>query len=185
MGPKSRSAENQHAKSDDILATFFSLRYDGREEWYRKAPNDWKTQIDLETRRISDLRKSIASDKKYSRLVNQVETQREKFTRTRAGLGKDTGPPRANKSHPAPSQEERKTQSNTLGPQASFILFQDGLPIQSTSPKCQGNCPNQTVPIYELLDDEEDNPLTRKCPEGFIRYVHLTANNMSWVEVCL
>jgi hypothetical protein len=115
MGPKSQSAENQHAKSDDILATSFGLRYDGREEWYRKAPNEWKAQIDLETRRISDLRKSIASDKKYSRLVNQVETQREKFTRTRAGLGKDTGPPRANKSNPAPSQEERKRNRIPLG----------------------------------------------------------------------
>lgn len=45
--------------------------------------------------------------------------------------------------------------------------------------------PEQNIPLNRLLYDEdpERNPLLRKCPEDTIRYFHVPANDMKWVEV--
>lgn len=45
--------------------------------------------------------------------------------------------------------------------------------------------PDQKIPLNRLLYDEdpERNPLLRKCPEDTIRYFHVPANDMKWVEV--
>lgn len=43
--------------------------------------------------------------------------------------------------------------------------------------------PNQKVPLSLLLEDNSKNPLMWKCEENMIRYFHIPANNMSWVEV--
>jgi hypothetical protein len=41
------------------------------------------------------------------------------------------------------------------------------------------------VSIHRLLHEEEDNPLLKPYEKDSIRYVHLPANNMTWVEVRL
>jgi len=45
-----------------------------------------------------------------------------------------------------------------------------------------GKFPNQKIPVHQLLQEKEDNPLTKN--EGdYLRYFHFPANNMSWIEV--
>jgi len=39
------------------------------------------------------------------------------------------------------------------------------------------------VSIHTLLHEKQDNPLLDPYSEDSIRYVHLPANNMTWVEV--
>ncbi|KAK0619465.1 hypothetical protein B0T14DRAFT_208799 [Immersiella caudata] len=44
-----------------------------------------------------------------------------------------------------------------------------------------GKFPNQKIPVRQLLQENEDNPLTKN--EGnYLRYFHFPANNMSWIE---
>jgi hypothetical protein len=45
--------------------------------------------------------------------------------------------------------------------------------------------PDQKMPLKRLLYDEnpEGNPLLRPCSEDMIRYFHVPANDMKWVEV--
>ena len=51
-------------------------------------------------------------------------------------------------------------------------------------PKLPDKFPNQKVPLSLLLkDDKERNPLMWKCEDDMIRYFHLPANNMDWIEV--
>jgi hypothetical protein len=63
---------------------------------------------------------------------------------------------------------------------ASVIYFEDGRPYDV--PSLQGRFPNQKVTVEKLLASEEENPLMEKCPENQIRYFHLPANNMKWLE---
>ncbi|KAK8071235.1 hypothetical protein PG997_011438 [Apiospora hydei] len=44
------------------------------------------------------------------------------------------------------------------------------------------NFPNQKIPVHELLESTEDNPLMEPCPEDHIRYFHFPTNNMEWIE---
>lgn len=65
-----------------------------------------------------------------------------------------------------------------------MILFKDSK--KYTDKTYPDEFPNQKIPIDELLysEDRARNPLMKECPGGMIRYFHLPANNMSWVEVC-
>jgi hypothetical protein len=68
--------------------------------------------------------------------------------------------------------------------QAPLIYFKNSRPYDI--PGCSDQFPNQKVPLKHLLiDDFETNPLMQPCDDNMIRYFHLPANNMKWVEVCL
>jgi hypothetical protein len=44
--------------------------------------------------------------------------------------------------------------------------------------------PDQKIKLSQLLkDDLDNNPLMWKCEKDMIRYFHLPANNMEWIEV--
>jgi hypothetical protein len=72
---------------------------------------------------------------------------------------------------------------NRYGLNANMILFKDYK--KYTDEDFPDEFPNQKVPLDELLyrEDRAWNPLMKECPKNMIRYFHLPANNMSWVEV--
>ncbi len=65
---------------------------------------------------------------------------------------------------------------------APVIYLKDSQPCQV--PGLENAYPNQKILLSDLLaDDETRNPLMQPCEEGVVRYFHLPANNMAWVEV--
>ncbi|RYP64694.1 hypothetical protein DL771_008651 [Monosporascus sp. 5C6A] len=61
------------------------------------------------------------------------------------------------------------------------MFVRDGRPI--TMPGVDGTFPSQKVSVQTLLTKDEDtNPLMWSFGDDTIRYVHLPANNMAWVE---
>jgi hypothetical protein len=66
--------------------------------------------------------------------------------------------------------------------QAPLIFFKNSRPYDS--PAFPNQFPDQKMPLKDLLvDDPETNPLMQSCDVDLIRYFHLPANNMRWVEV--
>jgi hypothetical protein len=66
--------------------------------------------------------------------------------------------------------------------EAKVLLFKKSQPY--SDPNLEATFPNQSIPASKLLDiDNDGNPLFSKCPSDVIRYFHLPANNMIWVEV--
>lgn len=64
---------------------------------------------------------------------------------------------------------------------APVIYFKDSQPYDV--PGVPGSFPNQKITVKELLADiRETNPLMQPCPDNMVRYFHLPANNMLWVE---
>lgn len=47
-----------------------------------------------------------------------------------------------------------------------------------------GKFPNQKIPVHNILEKKEGNPLSEKCPPNQLRYFHFPTNNMLWIEVC-
>ena len=71
---------------------------------------------------------------------------------------------------------------------ANVIYFKKGPheehPKRYDEPKLAGKFPNPRVPLILLLKkNKEENPLMWKCEDDMIRYFHIPANNMAWVEV--
>jgi hypothetical protein len=72
---------------------------------------------------------------------------------------------------------------------ANLIYFkkkQDGLHMEPHDHQMflPNKFPDQKIKLSELLrDDSETNPLMWKCEKDMIRYFHLPANNMEWIEV--
>jgi hypothetical protein len=70
------------------------------------------------------------------------------------------------------------------GVQAGVVYFKDGEPY--SHPKLHGSFPDQSTPLVDLLaKDGDKSMLMEPCEEGVLRWFHIPANNMSWVEVCL
>lgn len=46
-----------------------------------------------------------------------------------------------------------------------------------------GEFPHQAISMRRLLYDKEHTPLRRTTDKTQLRYFHLEANNMKWVEV--
>ncbi|KAK1831667.1 magnesium transport protein cora [Podospora conica] len=75
----------------------------------------------------------------------------------------------------------RGTGSVYKGVNAGVVYFQNALPY--SHPKAVGGFPRQTVPVAELLSSEPGKSLlSEPCKDGMIRWLHLPANNMAWVE---
>lgn len=49
-------------------------------------------------------------------------------------------------------------------------------------PLCHGKFPHQKIAVQKLLYDKEHTPLKRSQDRTQLRYFHLQANNMKWVE---
>lgn len=48
---------------------------------------------------------------------------------------------------------------------------------------CYGEFPHQKISIRQLLHNTKETPLVRTEDKDLLRYFHLPANNMAWVEV--
>jgi hypothetical protein len=65
---------------------------------------------------------------------------------------------------------------------SNVVYFKKGRPYDH--PKLENKFPDQKIPLSVLLKNNPGkNPLMWDCEENMIRYFHLPANNMDWVEV--
>lgn len=66
---------------------------------------------------------------------------------------------------------------------ANVVYYKHARPYDH--PAFENVFPNQKVPLKLLLEQSQENPLTWKCEDGMMRYFHIPANNMYWIEVSL
>jgi len=64
-----------------------------------------------------------------------------------------------------------------------IIAFKKGQGgVTMDHPLCHGKFPHQKIAVQKLLYDKEHTPLRRSPDRTQLRYFHLQANNMKWVE---
>jgi hypothetical protein len=81
------------------------------------------------------------------------------------------------------SMEDNPDESN-YGYNGWMIVFEKGKGgVTVDHPLCHGHFPNQKISIQQLLYNKSQTPLKRTESNEHLRYFHLPANNMKWVEV--
>jgi hypothetical protein len=174
---------------DDILHYFGCLKFSERAQFLdslRDTDVVLRTRILEEENRIAKLRKLFEGE--------GVDTATGKLLKS----FKSTLSQRSNggRSHPHSGPESNREDRSTLGEDmllndtnANAIYFkrdqQGEHPGPYSDPRLgNGKFPDQKVPLSCLLSkDKKKNPLMWKCEDGMIRYFHIPANNMSWIEV--
>lgn len=81
------------------------------------------------------------------------------------------------------TMEDNPKESN-YGYNGWVIAFEKGKGgVTIEHPLCHGQFPNQKISIQQLLYNKSQTPLKRTESKKQLRYFHLPANNMKWVEV--
>jgi len=83
-----------------------------------------------------------------------------------------------------PSNMEDNPKEPNFGYNGWVIVFEKGKGgVTMEHPLCHGKFPNQKISIQQMLYNKSQTPLKRTEDKKQLRYFHLPANNMKWVEV--
>jgi len=170
----------EHEVRDILLHYFGCLKRANRKKFYDSLNAHQKLRIREEHRRIRAHRALF--EKRDDGLVRLLTTNLSMLRQSNdfkkllhQGPAEDIIEQGPESSTPSPP--------NRYGLNANMILFKDSK--KYTDKDYPDEFPNQKIPLDELLyeEDKARNPLMKECPKNMIRYFHLPANNMSWVEV--
>jgi hypothetical protein len=163
----------------DISKHYFGCLGDiERQHFYNRLPEKSQKRIRQKAHRIAQLRRKLECQPETNAGA-LLKTFKEAISYWRGVNGwpsvEDRTAPRF------PNDLDNSADSEI---KASMIFFKDSRPYNI--PGVENTFPNQKIPIKRLLADEPDaNPLMKPCDDNMIRYFHLPANNMIWVEVSL
>lgn len=174
------SSKGHDGEVRDVLLHYFGcLRQDKRKAFYDSLDAHHQLRIRDELRRIREHRALFEArdDGLVTLLTASLSSLRQS---ARYKKLKQPGP--ANDPFEGQLEAQAPRTANRHGLNANMILFEDSK--RYTDRDYPDEFPNQKIPIEELLDENNSaNPLMKPCPKNRIRYFHLPANNMSWVEV--
>ncbi|KAI9147648.1 hypothetical protein HJFPF1_12678 [Paramyrothecium foliicola] len=195
--------------TDKLIHYVGCIQYCEREAYYDSLPEDTQLQIKVELRRIDYIRRVIESsdaDKSLAaRVTSSVSEWRkyskkevEKVTRWSAIAKPERKGYRAH--NPNATRQAKEVKPEDYDPNKDFNAYyieyvkSEGKTNTELRPSGEflykNKFPNQKLSVHNLLYDKSINPLSRKKlaadaagqPPDRIRYFHLPANNMKWVE---
>lgn len=174
------SHEHDHAVRDVLLHYFGCLKRDDRKKYYDTLNEHHKRRIREEHRRIRAHRALFEG--RDDGLVRLLTSSLSHLRQSARYKNLQHRGPAEDKVESGPESPEPRS-PNGYGLNANMILFNDSK--KYTDPDYPEEFPNQKIPLDDLLykEDKAINPLYKECPKNMIRYFHLPANNMSWVEV--
>ncbi|EMR72403.1 putative ankyrin repeat protein [Eutypa lata UCREL1] len=163
--------------SDVVLHYSGCLRFQTREAYLKNLPQDLQRQVDRETQRTKRLRHRLETLPRNHEALSRLRDFQLCIARYRESKGAPARP----KESPAPESREAKDDEVDSQIKAPVMFFRGGQPV--TMAGLDGEFPSQKVSVQTLLtEDKKRNPLMWDCEADTIRYVHLPANNMAWVE---
>lgn len=179
---------------DAVLHYFGCLKFSEREAFLDELEdtNKLKLRIRAETSRIAKLRSILEAEGPTTASGKVLDGLKKTVSHYWPGERRDyshlqtTPPPQADPNHPGvPEEREKSWILSDLNANAIYFKKKQDLahPEPYDHPDLRDNFPNQKIPLELLLGTDEKNPLMWPCEPGMIRYFHLPANNMEWIEV--
>ncbi|KAH8594211.1 hypothetical protein B0O99DRAFT_687855 [Bisporella sp. PMI_857] len=157
-----------------ILKKLAPVREHAREQWERRVLADvakWEDPI------IPDMPDSL-EEEGISETKAPKSSFWARFRKEQNQKSEDSGVPKRDKA-PAEEKENRERPPDSYGITVSKITLRK-------SGVCKSSYMSPETKVYSLNDvlfkEGEENPLTQKCEDDAIRYFHIPANNMHWVE---
>ena len=168
--------EHNDRISDPSLHYFGCLKVSERDAFFARLPRKSQKKIYEKRRRITRLRAFVESNptSEAGSILREFNQSAKEWHRRdrRLNAGGETY-------FAAEDGEPPTVEAST---EARMIFFKNGRP--HSIPAFNDEFPNQKISVERLLLDDPDlNPLMQPCESGIIRYFHLPANNMVWVEV--
>ena len=172
----------------DVLHYMGCIRFEDRPAFLASLGETDRLRLRIveEEARITKLRKAFKAEGLRAHCGKLLA----RFKTTRSHLFPSRGRARSE----VPTQASPfQTQSPRQGPaednidlddqNANMIFFKGNRPYDHPQFPDE-KFPNQKIPLSQLLkDDKTNNPLMWECERDMVRYFHLPANNMVWVEV--
>lgn len=145
----------------------------------------WQGQVAED---IPELREEVSRDNNYSRKRRYLDNLR----RLEAHLKRGRTNPTTQDQEQYQDKIEDDDNAPAIDPKEDVRHILDGVNagvmyFEKAGSKFSGTpaevWPNQKIPVFELLEDEENSELAKPCPLGQIRYFHFPSNNMEWMKV--
>jgi hypothetical protein len=171
------STEEHDNRILDVSRHYFGcLRVSARQHFYNTLSEKSQRRVCREARRIAQLRTELEClpETKAGALLKGFKESISDWRGINglASIGENT-------TTRLPNYPDSSADSEI---KASMIFFKNSRPYDI--PGVDNTFPNQKISVKKLLADEPDaNPLMKPCDDNMIRYFHLPANNMIWVEV--
>ncbi len=165
---------------DVTLHYFGCLEASRREKYFASLPPKSQKRLRDEQLRVRKIRSHFDAHPKTEgwKSLNEFRTNMGIWRR----LNRRREPVEERFLSPQGNRVEDEEVENDI--KASMIYFNDSRPYDV--PGFDNTFPNQKILVKDLLaDDEILNPLMQACGDKMIRYFHLPANNMVWIEVSL
>lgn len=167
------------------------LRESRRRKFFESLPPDAQARILRDNEKVAELRHRLETAQCDSTAAARLRTFKQAMAQWHAATGRPYAAYGPNGSFDPdsrrPSGMAGYTGSEDLVNdfiKAPVFYFKGGRPMQV--PGVPGSFPSQKVTMATLLsEDETRNPIMQPCDDDVVRYFHLPANNMIWVEEVL
>jgi hypothetical protein len=179
MGDVPRGCDSGYDhKHNDVVHYFGCLKEAELRPFFQKLPSKDQERIRAEERRTTRLRALFEAEGQRTEKGKLLIRFKQSLAHWRSKKPPQQLPPFKSSSAPLSNDPEDDPDLK-----ATMVYYKDALPYDH--PQFPDKFPNQKIALNTLLYDktEANNPLVRDCEPGMIRYFHLPANNMHWVEV--
>lgn len=181
---KERIQEMELEEQESIRRQNWERRILDKVRKWNKAPITQRPN-DPEGAKKAQEKKDIEEKKARERKEASAKARLDRLLFTlRGGKGNEEEAkpkPKKNKGRVDPQKDPRPR------PDDSYGLTITKITLRRSDPACNSSFMSYKMKKYPLNDclfKEEDNPLTEACEPNTIRYFHIPANNMHWIEVC-
>ncbi len=184
--PATCLSDRPHDRRVSDVALHFSgcLPVNRRKQFFHDLPPEGQQRIARQNSRIAALRERLERSAaapgggEPSAAVARLGAFKAALREWRVAVGRPAPSAPAPSASPWPDDGDGEVDADV---KASVICFRDGEPFDV--PGVPGTFPSQSLTVRQLLAaDPAHNPLMQPCPDGVVRYFHLPANNMVWVE---
>ncbi|KAL2186472.1 hypothetical protein L209DRAFT_755162 [Thermothelomyces heterothallicus CBS 203.75] len=185
LPPTCLSIGENHRISDAVVHYNGCLPEAERQQFRDSLDPENQQRIGRAEAKIADLRGRLETVDHASTAGSRLRYFKRATAEWRAATGRSHAPAAV-----SPGYSQSQTPRNAaLGAsrrvdgyaKASVMYFKDGQPYDvSGLPK---SFPSQKVPVADMLsEDAAKNPIMQPVEDGILRYFHLPANNMTWIE---
>ena len=153
-----------------------------RKRFFQSLSGESQQRIVRRHRKVDALREKLETVAQDSNAAASLRAFKTALSQWRAARGRPSHYVGSSSQTPSSLGQYHWIDSDVDGDiKAPVIYFKDGKP--HNAPGIPRSFPHQKVTVRELLaDDAAANPLMQPCEPGTVRYFHLPANNMLWVE---
>ncbi|KAK1749788.1 magnesium transport protein cora [Echria macrotheca] len=173
---------HDHHVSDVTIHYNGCLRASKRDKFFQSLSPESRARIIRDNEKIAELRHRLETAQCDSTAAARLRTFKQAMTQWSAAVGRP---------YVSYAFDDSRRPSGMVGYasedlvneyiKAPVYCFQNGRPVDM--PGVPGRFPSQKVTVADLLsDDETRNPLMQPVDDDVVRYFHLPANNMMWVE---